>query len=328
MAFSVGPVDITILLNNQDLLMLAALIAITVISFFYMRKARKNRVTNLGNYKTLKEVHHSKNLGSPIILIAKIAIVTLIFLAATDSVQIETQQPVTDSSYVIAIDTSQSMLVPDYEPTRIEYAKQEIREWIDDLPFRARMSVLEFSSGTEVLTLMTLNEDEILEAVGEADVNLEQTGTTINNSIRRALTLGESNNNKKILMVTDGKDMSQAEINSSLRMAQETEAEIHIFEIPRNNETEQLYQQLNLTLAEAGIEEGLTQNRTESLQRIAEASGGKYYEASDGAFFQAALENTYTQTQDVDVDSSFYILLLISGMVISEMFIYSRYGAL
>jgi hypothetical protein len=324
----IGPINIILELGRNDALMLAFLIALTTASFYYMRKMRKDRVTKLGNFQTLKEVHDSISIGSPMILGAKILIVSVLFLTATESIQVEAQQPVTDVNYAITVDASQSMLIPDYEPDRLGYAKGRLNNWVQDLPVRADLSVISFSSRAEIRALPTKDTGRVTEAIQDIEVNLNRSGTDLSEALTDALENGD-NSKKRVLLVTDGRNMRDEEIQQSIEIARNTSAQIHIFEIPRNNQTEQLYQQLNLSLAEANLEGGVREEVVNSgLRRIADITGGGYYEVDDGEFFQAALDDTTTKEKKLDINSSFYILLFISFFVIFEMLLYSKYGAL
>jgi Mg-chelatase subunit ChlD len=330
MELSIGTINVILDLSLQDSLMLLFLIGLTAVSFYLMKRMRKDRVTKLGNYKTLKEVHDSTSIGSPVILGAKILVVSTLFLTATESIQVEAQQPVTDVEYVLTVDSSQSMLIPDYEPDRIGYAKDRLENWVNNLPLRANISVLSFSSETTTRNLPTMNTDRTVSSLREISVDLNRSGTNLTKALRTSLEVGETSTDRRVLVITDGRNIREEDQQSSLELARETSAEIYFFDIPRNNETEQLYRQLNLSLAEAGIDSGVTRevSSTAGLQRIAQESGGSYYRVDDSDFFQAALDDTTTETEKLGINSSFYILIFISFFVIFEMLLYSKYGAL
>jgi Mg-chelatase subunit ChlD len=330
MEVAVGPINIILELSTRDALMLLFLIGLTAASFYFMKKMRKDRVTKLGNYQTLKQVHGSTSIGSPVILGAKILIVSTLFLTATESIQVEAQQPVTDVEYVLAVDSSQSMLIPDYEPDRIGYAKDRLENWVNNLPVRANISVVSFSSEATTRSLPTMNNDRTVSALRSVNVELNRSGTNLTQALRTSLEVGKTSADRRILVVTDGRNMRNEDIQSSLEIARGTSAEIYFFDIPGNNQTEQLYRQLNLSLAEAGVDSGVTreQGSTSGLQSIAQESGGSYYRVDDSDFFQAALDDTTTETERLGINSSFYILIFISFFVIFEMLLYSKYGAL
>ncbi|MFB6099733.1 MAG: VWA domain-containing protein [Candidatus Nanohalobium sp.] len=324
----IGPINLILKLSQADALMLLFLIGLTTASFYLMRRMRKDRVTKLGNYQTLKEVHDSISIGSPVILAAKILLVTILFLTATESIQIEAQQPVTDVNYAITVDSSQSMLIPDYEPDRLGYVKKRLVNWVQNLPVRADLSVVSYSSQAETHALPTKDTGRIVKAIRSIEVNLNRSGTDLSAGLTAALENG-NNNKKRVILVTDGRNIRDREIQQSIEIARNTSAQIYIFELPRNNQTEQLYQQLNLSLAEANLKGGVREEVVNSgLRRIAEITGGGYYEVDNSEFFQAALDDTTTKEKKLGINSNFYILIFISFFVIFEMLLYSKYGAL
>jgi hypothetical protein len=329
MEISLGTISFLIDVSLREGLMLLFLIGITVGSFFLMKRMRKDRVIKLGNYKTLKEVKGSRSLDSIVILAGKIIVVCLLFLAATESIQIEKQQPVTDTEYVVVMDSSQSMLIPDYEPDRLGYIKKRLIRWVRQMPVRARLSVVEFSSEPKVKVLPTKSNEDVIEGIQSVEVDLSKSGTNIYGALNRSIQLSGEAEDRRILVLTDGSDMTTQQINRSIQLARNTSAEIYFFDVPRNNRTEQLYTQLNLSIAEENIGGGIkTEDNSFALRRIAEITEGDYYTVDDRRFFKAALNDTNTREERVGIDSSFYILIFISFFVIFEMLLYSRYGAL
>lgn len=329
MKLAIGNINLILELGRNEFLMLVFLILLTAVSFRYMKKLRKDRVTKLGNFKTLQEVHNTHSLGSPIILGVKIIIVCMLFLTATESIQMEAKQPVTDVNYVVAIDSSQSMLMPDYEPDRISYAKSRLVNWIGDLQIKADMSVLEFSSSPNILSLPTKNPDDTIKSVKDAEVNLNKSGTDLSKAIDESLRLGDDNGKKRIIVVTDARGFQKEDIEDTKDLVRNNSAKIYFFELSRNEKTEQVYEQLNLSLAEANLDgSARSEESNNGLRVIADISGGNYYTVDDKDFFQAALDDTTTKKREIGINSSFYILLFLSFFVIFEMLLYSKYGAL
>lgn len=329
MKINVGQLNLILELGQREILMLLVLVTLTAASFWYMKKLRKDRVTRLGNYETLKEVHNKRSVGSPVILIAKILVVTVLFLTATESVHLEAQQPVTDVNYVVAVDSSNTMLMPDYEPDRFGYAQERLVSWIENLGVRADISVMKYSSQVTTISLPTKDTEKTVNALSKSQVNLNATGTDISNAIEEASKLGKDTSKKRILLVTDGSGVREEDIRDAKKVVKNSSFRIYVFNIPRNNRTDQMYEQLNLSLAEAGIKESPSvESYEEGLRELAEASGGEHYSVDDGEFFHAALDDTTTKEKRVGIDSSFYILIFLSFFVIFEMLLYSKYGAL
>lgn len=328
MRIGLGGITFVLDLSGAEALMLLFLVSLTGGAFLYMKKLRKERVTRLGNFKTLRDVSGARSLGSPIILMAKIFIVTLLFLTATESMEVRASQPVTNVSFAVTVDSSQSMLMPDYEPSRLGYSKDRLQEWVTNMPFQANISVVKFAREAETMSLMTRDENEVRRAIDRIEVNLNQSGTRIDRAIKRSMEIGP-NSNKRIILVTDGRNLKETEINRSISLARSTSAEIYVFDIPRNQETQQIENQLNLTIARSGLQGTLDRTETESrLRQLASTSGGEYYQIENSEFFSAALNDTYTKENKLGINSNLYILVFLSFLVIFEMLLYSKYGAL
>jgi len=162
MEIALGTYRLIISLPAKNIGMLLFLIGITTAAYFYMRRLRRERTVKLGNFETLKEVHGKKSIASPSVLLIKSLTVVMLFLVATGSISILSEEPVADTDFVVAIDNSQSMLTPDYPPDRLSFAKSTTRNWISRLPSRTNISVLTFAGEAAPVQTSSRDQEETL----------------------------------------------------------------------------------------------------------------------------------------------------------------------
>jgi len=132
---------------------------------------------------------------------------------------------------LIAIDISRSMLAQDRAPNRLTFAKQKIRELIEQLQVE-RVGLIVFSGSTFVQCPLTHDYGAFLMYLDQLDVETISSGTTaIDQAIICALDAFEvvgDRKHKLLALFTDGEDFSS---NLSAVKRQAQEQNMHIFTI-------------------------------------------------------------------------------------------------
>jgi Ca-activated chloride channel homolog len=111
----------------------------------------------------------------------------------------------------IALDISRSMLVEDFKPNRLEFAKKKIRALLDRLECE-RVGLILFSGGTCVQCPLTTDYASFFMFLDQVDVETISSGTTaIDQAIQRTMTTFASMPTRKtklLVLLTDGEDFS------------------------------------------------------------------------------------------------------------------------
>ncbi len=187
---------------------------------------------------------------------------------------------------VIAIDTSKSMLASDVKPDRLERAKMEVSELLDNL-HGDRIALVAFAGNSYTLCPLTLDYGAIklfLEAVKVGVVPLG--GTDIGGAMEDAIKIFEGNvrKYKALIIISDGEDLSgQAE-----RAAEEAgKLGVKIFTVGIGSEAGELIpvdgeagQKAYLKDREGKLVQ--TQLREGTLKQIALLTGGAYVYPTGG----------------------------------------------
>lgn len=330
MELDLNVVTIVLKLPPKNSAMLLFLIALTVGSYYYMRRFRKERTTKLGNYETLKEVHGHKSFGSPVVLGIKVIIVTLLFLTATDSITVKSVQPVTDTDYAVILDTSPSMLTPDYGKNRLEYSKKEVGEWSDELPGKSRKVLIEASGTSEKVTTLSMDRGHFKRSLNSLNVSLQDPGTDLSSAIRIATSsLRNTNKDRRAVIITDGGNLDNEALQEAAKQASEADIRLYILGLSSNSRTQQLYDELNSSSFNAsGTEIESDTIDHETLSNVAESTGGNYYSVNSQQIFEASIQNVFVDSEKLGANSDAVVLVFISLLVITEMWVYSRFGAI
>ncbi|MFT4892538.1 MAG: hypothetical protein ACI8Z7_000318 [Candidatus Nanohaloarchaea archaeon] len=314
-------------LPPENIAMLAALWVLTFGSYFYLRKMRTERMTQLGNFETLKEVHGHKTSASPAVLGMKLVIVTLLFLAATGAVEYQSSFPVQNTDYVIAVDTSPSMSTPDYEPDRLGFTKQILSDYIQRMPGESEKTVVEFSGTVTVESSETEDSEQTLDALNRLEPDLENPGTSLASALEISVeTLQESEKDRKVILVTDGHTSSQNEISEVTEQAEQENVEINIVALEQKRGLEDLYDELGENIT--GDPSNSTGGSFTGLRQVSERTGGEYLPVYSQESFDLAVKNIVIEQEQLGLNSDYVIMIFISMLVITEIWVYSRYGAI
>lgn len=310
--------------------MLLLLLGIVVASYILMTRMRKERILKFANFYTLKKIHGFKSIvPSPWILAVKLLIVTLLFLVATESIQVSIVKPVANTDFCIAVDVSQTMLLPDYEPNRLEFAKETILDWMDKLPGASRVCIIKFSDRAIPLTPLTLNTFEIRNRINSIKIDSNSTGTAIGEAIFAASSiLSQSEKQRFLIIITDGENNAGRNLTSALKEARDKHIVIYTIGIGATNETMQLLKELKEIAEKKGIS-GFSFPALDErgLKKLSEESGGKFFLVTNETAFKESMKNIVVKNERIPLNSDYYVLLFISLLIALELVIFSRFGA-
>jgi Ca-activated chloride channel homolog len=220
-----------------------------------------------------------------------------------------------EATVVLVIDVSGSMQAEDVDPTRLEAAQAVVRDFLEGLPPRFQVGVVAFSETAEVAAPATTDRQLAVDAI---DYLYPQRGTAIGDGLARGVEVARQaepgaagvERPAAILMLSDG---SQTE---GVLLPEEAAARARSFKIP-------VY-----TVA-LGTPEGIVEfNRfgstrvipvppdKETLRRIAQTTGGRFYEAESAGDLRDAYESMDSLVSKVERKQEVTHAFLAGGLVL------------
>jgi Ca-activated chloride channel family protein len=188
---------------------------------------------------------------------------------------------------MIALDVSNSMLAQDMKPNRLVKAKQEINAVIDRLK-GDRIGIIAFAGAAFTQCPLTLDYSAarfLLNSIDNSSVSVQ--GTSISSAIERAATGFEKmeKKHKVLLLMTDGEDHQ----GNALQAAEEARKEgIKVYTVGIGNPQGEPIPILDRKGNQVGFKKDengeviVSRLDETTLQKIALATGGKYYRATAG----------------------------------------------
>jgi len=239
---------------------------------------------------------------------------------------------------VVALDVSNSMLARDMKPNRLTKAKQEIRAVIDRLK-GDRIGLEAFAGEAFVQCPLTLDygaAEFMLAAMDPTSVSIQ--GTSLSDAITVANKMFDrkERQHKVLLLLTDGEDHDQGALDAAEEARKEG---VKIYTVGIGNPEGEPIPILDRNGNQVGFKKDengeviVSKLDEEILQKIALATGGKYYHASAG---EIELDRIFDEVSKLDKkelegtlvtrydDRYQWPLLLALVLIVGEFFLPER----
>lgn len=185
------------------------------------------------------------------------------------------------TTVVLAVDSSNSMAAKDVSPSRIAAARGAARKLIAGLPVNARLGLVSFARDVQVLQAPTDDRAAFNHALATLKL---RGGTTLGSAIDRAVASLRAAHpalkGRAIIVISDGKSTEGKRSPIAAARAAKSVG-VRVFTVSLGTSAG--------TVTEQGKTVSVPPDPT-TLRRVAAASGGKFYRATDAA----ALEHAYS----------------------------------
>lgn len=227
---------------------------LAILLYYASRKKKKQRAMMFGNYETLQKVAGEKFLKkNDILLLLQLLALTSFFLAVSEP-SLEKTVPGTESDFVITIDSSATMTRQDYDSSRLGAAKKASKDFVNSLPNSTQIGVISYSGKIDSRKGLSSNKKKVIDEIDEISLG-EEAGTATGNALITSSTmLINSSKNRKVILLSDGRNNVGSSINESIEFA--------------NNQ--------NITINSIGFAVNESGERFERLKTVAERTGGNF----------------------------------------------------
>lgn len=282
------------------------LVPLFIFIHFLSLSSRKKKALGFANFDAIAKIKgvdfFSKNI---ILLVINLLIITSVVFSLS-GLTFHTEMKSSSFSYVLAIDSSQSMEASDFPPTRIDVAKNTAKNFIDFAPPDVRIGVVSFSGATKIESEMTENKDDLRRAVkGIQTTNLG--GTDINEVVLTSANLLREEIQKSLVILSDGQ-MNVGNIDEAIYYANKNNVVIHTIAMG------------TLTGGETSV--GFSKLDEDTLKSLAYSTGGNYTDVVNEAKLQDAFSDIFKYTKrKVSIEFADYLLIFAVFLIILEFFL-------
>jgi Ca-activated chloride channel homolog len=272
-----------------------ALVALALIAYLVAQRRRRRYVVRFTNLDLLENVvadspRWRRHIPAVLTLLALSALVV-----GMARPQVAVAVPREEATVILAMDSSGSMTATDVAPDRMTAAREAASSFVDGLPDGFRVGVVSFSNEADVVVPPTADHDEALRGLSALRAD---NGTALGDAIARSVDLGVTSLDKQlaaakssetpvvVLLLSDGANTTGD--YEPLEAAQKAkDAGIPVYTVA-----------LGTDAGTVQGPDGYGGMRTirvppdpETLSKVAELTGGKFFEAAD----QNALKSVYDE---------------------------------
>lgn len=186
--------------------LLLTLIGSLIIFYVISMRSQNKRAIRFGNYKLIEKIsggHIFEKNYLPLIL-RILAIILIILSISNFSVVVD--QLVSKSDFVIAIDTSSSMLTPDLTPNRLEAAKNAAVSLVEKVPRGTKIGIVSFAGKSYVRSKLIDDKDELIKTIKNITFDVPAGTSTSDALITSTIVLQNSTRKRTIILITDGQN--------------------------------------------------------------------------------------------------------------------------
>ena len=307
--------------TNPVYLWILLLLPFIILTHIFTLKRIKTAALKFSNFEAIERVSKGEFLGKPyrglfrnkniFLLSLRLIVYTLLVLSVTGTTLWYTGIA-SDFDFVLAVDTSISMLAEDFNATRLEAAKEAATIFVNSLKGHSTLGLVSFASTPFVDKKLTSDKSELKEIIDSLGIK-ESGGTNIGDTLitsANLLTIENPNKLKKskvIVLLTDGQSNIGTPVNTAIEYARTREIIVHTIGIGTEEGGKLSGVDIILKLDE------------ETLKKISEQTKGKYYKAeSKEALKEIFREIASLKEKRIALDISWILLIIALALLALE----------
>ncbi len=200
--------------------------------------------------------------------------------------------PVDRASVLLVTDRSGSMQAEDVEPNRLVAAKRAADEFVDQVPERVRLGLVQFNHGTEVAQLPTTDHQLVRDAISAI---APAGGTATGDALTTALRILRPDVNDRrpppaaIVLLSDGKATKGRDPVEAAREAARLKVPVYAVALGTEEGT------IRVERPDGSVRTERVPPDRETLKRIADASGGRTFAVEEAGRLEEVFERLGSQ---------------------------------
>jgi len=297
--------------ENPIFLWFLLLIPLLVLLHFYSLHYVRQRAMRFANFEALEKILQAKQVIPNNYLLLIMRVFTLIaFTIAASGITFHYETTASAFDYVVAVDSSNSMLATDLSPTRMGAATSALSGWLSSMQPGSKVGLVQFSSQATVL--LPLTSDLIAASRDTLSIVPDRSGgTAICEAIKASANqFGTGDSQNAIVLLSDGQNNAGCLLEEGIGYAKAKG--IRVFAITIGSKAGGSIEGLD------GVvfipEEG-------DLRSVAQQTGGTYFRAENAAQLSDALTAILQPSQRAQS-----ILLSVPIMMLAFLLVFVDWG--
>ena len=300
---------VEIVFRNPLYLWSLIVVPVIIVAHFLSLRFSKRRAIKFANFVALARVSEKVRLSSnfTVLFLRIVVFVGIVFAISGTTIYYEGSE--TDADYIIAIDSSASMLADDLEPNRFEAAKDSAISFVEQLPVHSSAGVIGFSGTSYVAQPLTLDKTLIKSSIDNLAL-LSSGGTSIGDAVITGTNLLINSNKPRVIIVlTDGRSNLGIGVEAAINYA--NNYNVLVYTIGVGTE-EGYFVNVNEAVGPLGV-------NTEELGKLASLTGGRFYYPQNNEELQNVYDEiAVSKKTNVSLDLTFFLLIFILAVLVTE----------
>lgn len=310
---------------NAKYLWLLLSVPLLLLTHFFALRHLKTRAWLFANFEAIRRVtgdqqtlRNSRILSKNIFLLIIQIFIVIVMIFSVAGTTVWYTGPGSENNFVLAIDASSSMLANDFQPNRLEAAKESAKLFVDSISSKTKIGVVSFGGTSFVEQALTTDFDNVKNRIDEIDIK-RAGGTDLGEAMITSVNmLLFDEKSKVVVLLTDGRDTVGTEVAEAVNYANDNHAVVHTIGIGTEEGGSFIDTGLITTLDE------------ETLKLIALKTGGEYFRAESEEALREVYERIATFIEEkLSIELQMPLLLLALAFIFLEWgLINTRYRTL
>lgn len=281
------------------------LLVIPLIIFIHFVTLRsfRGKALKFANFDAIARIRGIEFFSKNVIILTFTLLIVFLLVMALSGFTIQLDLSASSHSFVLAVDTSQSMSADDFSPNRLEAAKLAALSFVDSAPFATRIGIVSFSGNSLVEEKVTDSMSNVREALRGVQLS-SVGGTDLLDAIITSSNLLLNEDARAIILFSDGQ-INVGTVGEAIEYANENDIIVHTIAMGTVDGGQSIY--------------GISYVDSDSLRSLAFNTGGEYFESSDLDTLTASLNEAVEVTKrKVSVNTSPYLLIAVVILFVLE----------
>lgn len=284
------------------------LLAIPLLFFIHFLSFgnKKKKALKFANFSAIARIEGVDFFSKNLFVLALNILVVVLIVFSLGGLTMQTTRESSSFSFVIAIDSSQSMSATDFSPSRIAVAKDVSVDFVDSSPLDVPMGVVSFSGSSRIESDLTDRKDEIKSAINAIELG-NYGGTDLLEAVLTASNLLKNEGSKAIIVLSDGQ-INVGNVDQAIEYANDNDVVVHTIGMG--------------TLSGGETDYGFSKLDEDSLKSLSYNTQGVYFNAENKVELDGSFSQMFQVTKrKVSIELIDYLLLFAIFLVVLEFFL-------
>jgi Ca-activated chloride channel family protein len=291
-----------------------ALIPFLIFLHFFTLRRKRSHALRFANFEAIARVKGIDLISKNLVVLVIAALIVLLMVLSLTGVKVQRSLYSSSFSFVIALDSSKSMEATDFQPNRLEAAKQTALTFSDNAPVGTRIGIVSFAGNAFIEQTITDDKSFIRRAIQQIPLS-SIGGTDLNEAVVTGTNMLQGEEAKAIILISDGR-INVGTVEESIAYANSHDIIVHT---------------IGIGTEEGGITSyGLSKIDEDALKALAHNTGGSYFRTTNLEELQQSFSQIITlEFKKVSIDIAPYLTLAaLILFVVEYILISTRYKIL